>query len=117
MVMHGIAYKQREMVLISFPFTNYEQYKRRPVLILSNNHFNNANKDLIVCAITSKNFKNQYSINISNNDLEYGNLPEESVILCHILHVLENNLIIKKFSILNQVTFDNVIKNIIEVIK
>ena len=107
-----MIYKQREIVLISFPFSNYEQFKKRPVLIISNDNFNANNRDVLVCAITSQNFQNEYSVNLTSSDLEYGILPEASVIQSHKIHILEKNLILKKFSIINQYVLDEVIINI-----
>lgn len=107
-----MIYKQREIVLISFPFSNYEQFKKRPVLIISNDNFNSNQKDVLVCAITSQNFKNDYSVNIQNSDLEYGILPEPSVIQSHKIHILDKSLILKKFSVINQDVLEKVIRNI-----
>lgn len=107
-----MIYKQREIVLISFPFTNFEQFKKRPVLILSNDNFNQRCQDILVCAITSQNFKNEYSIDFTNENLEYGILPEASVIQSHKILLIDKNLILKKFSVLNNDVFTKVITNI-----
>ena len=44
-------FKQRDIVLI--PFTNLSSNKRRPVVIISNDSYNQANFDIVVVAITS----------------------------------------------------------------
>ena len=47
-----IAYRQGDIVLVSFPFTDLTSSKRRPALILSPDSFNSAGRDLVLAAIT-----------------------------------------------------------------
>ena len=49
----GTNYKQKEIVLVPFPYSDLSATKKRPVLIVSNNHYNNNFEDVIVCVITS----------------------------------------------------------------
>lgn len=100
-----MTYNQREIVLVPFPFSDLSEIKRRPVLIISNDSFNGSNYDIIVCAITSKQYLDEFSISIESNSLEYGLLPEPSVIKTHKIFTISKSKIIKKFSILNQDTF------------
>jgi len=46
-------YKQGDVVLIPIPFTDLSSTKKRPVLILSSDDYNQNTNDLIVAAITS----------------------------------------------------------------
>ena len=41
-----MAYRQGDMVLVSFPFTDLTSSKRRPALVLSPDSFNAAGEDL-----------------------------------------------------------------------
>lgn len=75
-----MKYKQREIVLLPFPYSDLSSMKRRPVLILSNDKYNNSNDDIIVAAITSKIFNDEFSIELDSNDLEYGMMPEKSLV-------------------------------------
>ncbi len=47
-------YKQGDIVLIPVPFSNLKQQKQRPVLIISNDSYNEVMEDIVVLAITSK---------------------------------------------------------------
>jgi mRNA interferase MazF len=114
---HGIIYKQREIVLVPFPYSDLSAVKKRPVLILSNNEFNEKQEDVLVCVITSKSFADDYSIPIINDNLEYGILPEPSIIKTHKLFSIHKTKIIKKFSSINQELFSIVIDNISKLIK
>ncbi len=95
----GTQYKQREIVLVPFPFSDLSTTKKRPVLIVSNNDYNNRFEDILVCVITSNLYKDDYSIDLQNNDLEIGILPELSVVKAHKLFTIHKSMIIKKFSV------------------
>lgn len=82
-------YKQREIVLVPFPYSDLSSTKRRPVLIISNNDYNNDFPDILVCVITSNLFKDDYSVLLNDDDLEIGILPEQSIIKCHKLFTIE----------------------------
>jgi mRNA interferase MazF len=94
----GIKYKQREIVLVPFPYPDLSSSKRRPCLIVSNNKYNGNHQDIVVCVITSNLFKDDYSKPLSNSNLEYGMLPEESVVKTHKLFTINKSKIVKKFS-------------------
>ena len=102
-------YKQREIVLVPFPYSDLSSTKRRPVLIVSNNDYNNKYHDVVVAVISSKiRPDDNYSILLSNDDLEYGILPEESAIRVHKLFTIDKGRILKKFSIINETKYKNV---------
>lgn len=46
--------KQRNIVLIPIPFSDLTSTKRRPVIVLSNDHPNQQSEDVLVAAMTSK---------------------------------------------------------------
>jgi mRNA interferase MazF len=87
--MSGIIYNQREIVLVPFPYSDLSTTKRRPVLIISNNDYNKAFHDVVVCVITSNQFQDEYSVLLENEDLEIGVLPESSVVKTHKLFTIE----------------------------
>jgi mRNA interferase MazF len=102
-------YKQGEIVLVPFPYSDLSASKRRPALVVSNDDYNNKFPDIVVCVITSNLFKDNFSIELRNEDLETGLLPETSVIKCHKLFTIEQSKIIKKFSHIKKTKFDEVI--------
>lgn len=95
----GTMYKQREIVLVPFPYSDLSSNKRRPVLIVSNNDYNQSFEDVLVCVITTNDYTDEYSVELSNNDLEIGILPESSVVKAHKLFTIHQSKIIKKFSV------------------
>lgn len=112
----GIIYKQKEIVLVPFPYSDLTATKKRPVLIVSNNQYNNKFHDVLVCVITSNRFKDDYSVSLTNDDLEMGILPEISVIKTHKLFAVHQSKIIKKFSLVKSNTFEEVRQKISELI-
>lgn len=72
--------KQREMVLIPIPFSDLKSKKRRPVIVISNNAYNQKTEDIVVVAVTSNIEKKDYTFLITQNDMEEGNLPKDSMI-------------------------------------
>ena len=105
-------YKQKEIVWVPFPFSDLTNIKKRPVLIVSNSEFNSRNEDVVVCAITSAIYQDDYSVNIDNDSLEYGVLPVSSVIKTHKLFTIARTKIIKIFSIINDECFEALVSRI-----
>ena len=97
-------YNQREIILIPFPYSDLTTAKRRTALIVLNNNYNSKFNDVIVCAITSNKFIDDYSLPLKNENLEYGFMPEESVIKTHKLFTIDKNRILKNLALLNQAT-------------
>ncbi len=82
--------KQRDIVLLPFPFSDQTGIKVRPGFVISNDNFNKASEDIIVCAVTSNIEKSKYTMIIDQKDLESGHLYQQSAI------EVENVLKIKK---------------------
>ena len=113
----GIKYKQREIILVPFPYSDLSNTKRRPVLIVSNDDYNQNFQDVVVCVITSNLHKDAYSVALENEDLEIGVLPESSIVKAHKLFTIHQDKIIKKFSLVKVEYFEKVadkIKHLIE---
>ena len=113
----GTMFKQREIVLVPFPYSDYSAIKKRPVLIISNDDYNQRFQDVIVCVITSNRYIDDSSIELSDRDIEYGLLPEKSVIKAHKLFTVQQDRILKKFSSINAGLFEGVVLQINKVIR
>lgn len=105
-------YKQKEIVLIRYPFTDFSNFKLRPVLVVSNNNYNQNFPDILLCGITSNIFQDAFSVQVSNTDLETGFLPHTSIIKCHILHSIDASLIIRKVALITDIKFVEVVEKI-----
>lgn len=108
----GIQFKQRDVVIVPFPFSDLTAVKRRPVLVLSNDEYNTSTQDMLVCAMTS-NLKNaEYSILISKDNLESGTLPAPSRVKIDKLFTIEQDKAIKKVAKISESSFEDVIKDL-----
>ena len=47
------TYKQGDIVLIPFPFTDLSRAKKRPALVVSADWYNTSRQDFVLAAITS----------------------------------------------------------------
>jgi len=107
---------QQDLVWVKFPFSNLEESKIRPAIIISNNSYNEVKRDVLICAITSNLYSEKYSLIIDNKNLLGGDLKIKSKIRGDKILLINKKLIIKSFGKLNNETFDNLIKEVISLI-
>lgn len=110
-------YKQGDIVLIPVPFSNLKQQKQRPVLIISNDSYNEVMEDIVVLAITSKIRDLLYSIVIDSKDLTEGELKKTSEIRADKVYTRSKNIVRKKFGHVNTEILEAVRVKINEVIQ
>lgn len=109
--------KQRDIVLVPFPFSDQSGEKIRPALIISNDHFNRTSDDVIVCAVTS-NFKFlEYSVILNQADIENGILYERSAVKIENIFKMQKSLIIKTIATIKKTAFLKVITSISSLIR
>ncbi len=72
--------KQRDIVLIKFPFSDLSSAKVRPALVISNNQYNSNNLDTVVLAMTSNVSRAEYKVIVENQYLDSGKLPIKSAV-------------------------------------
>lgn len=114
--MEEISIRQREIVLLPFPFSDHSGWKIRPALVLSNNDFNRTDKDIIVCAITSNLSKKPYSIALSQRHIEGGSLENTCMIKTKSIFTIDKSLVLKNIATVNSSLFDTVIYSIAHVL-
>ena len=99
---------QKDLILLSYPFSNLENKKVRPALVLSNDFFNKKSDDCILVPLTGVIKDEPYSIIISQNNLEVGKLIKVSRIRVDKIFSIEKNLIYMKIGKLDNKTFEKV---------
>ncbi len=112
MTTNGTIVKQRDIILIPFPYSDLSQLKRRPSIIVSNLKYNLKNRDVICCAITSNPNNFDKSVGIANEDLERGNLDYDSRVKPTKIFTLDKTMIIKKLATLNINKSKEVVKSL-----
>jgi mRNA interferase MazF len=75
-----------DIVLLRFPFTDGQTFKRRPALVINDSD----DGDIIVCRITSQLYNSKYDVIIDN--WENAGLKLPSVIRIHKIATLEKEM-------------------------
>lgn len=94
-----MPYKQGDVVIVPFPFTNLSGTKNRPAVIVSNRGVNNSS-DVILAQITTQSIYGQYGVTISNTDVTTPFRPPHTSmnIYCKKIAVIEKSLIKNKIT-------------------
>ncbi len=93
-----MMYKQRDIVLIPFPYSDLSSFKQRPALIISNNNLNNT-QDVICCLVTRNSGPN--CLLIPANGFAEGKLPFKSWVKPYRVFTVHKSIIKKKICTLN----------------
>jgi mRNA interferase MazF len=107
----GAMYKQGDIVLVPFPFTNQAGTKHRPALVISGSNLNKT-ADIILVQITSKNRTDGFSIPINNTVDLTTPLKYLSETRCNKLLVADQSLIITKISTVKS----NIVSRVVAII-
>ena len=100
-----------DIVIVLFPFSDSNNYKKRPALVLSDSEkFNRKINHTILAMITSARH-NKWPLDIQIIDRNQTSLPKPSIIRMK-LFTLDNNLIIKKIGRLSKNDSEKVLLNI-----
>ena len=111
-------YRQRDIALVSFPFSDYSTRKVRPVLVLSNDAYNQRSADVLVCGLTTNLRPTPYSVIINTTDVEQpGTLRHKSKIKADAIASLEQSLLIKPITRLKLSVFRLVVSEIEDLIR
>ncbi len=101
---------------VRFPFSNFEESKIRPVVVVSNNYYNQGTKDIIACSVTSNLNIKTPSIEIYKEHLESGTLPLKSRIRADKIMHMDKGLVIKPFGKIRASAFDALVKEIVKLL-
>lgn len=88
---------QGDTVLIPVPFSDLSSRKRRPVIVISNNAYNDAARDMVVVAMTSNPRSVPYSMSVTSNDLEQGRLNRPGRVRVDKLYSLAQSIAVRRF--------------------
>src|SRR5690625_2884017 len=116
MMRFGTMCRQGDIVLILVPFSDLEKQKQRPVLVISNDNYNQITEDIIVLAITSRVKSLDYSVIIESKDLTEGYLKVTSEIRSDKVYTLSKNIVKKKFGHVNSDILKSVRRKLNELI-
>ena len=111
-------YRQRDIVLVPFPFSDLSIQQVRPVLILSNDAYNQQSSDIVVCGLTTNLRPAPYSIIVDVADVEQpGTLRHKSRIKADTIASLEQSIIVKQIARLKLSVFRKIVTEIEDLMK
>lgn len=84
---------QRDIVLLSFPFTDLKGSKVRPAIVISNNEYNKNSTDFIAVPLTTNLQLKEYTLLITNRELEKGRLIVDSKVKVDKIFSVERKLV------------------------
>ena len=108
---------QRDLLLVPFPFSDQKGKKVRPVVVISNDEFNQNSEDILVVAVTSNISKDRYTSNLTNKDLEEGKLYLDCCIKLENILKIDKEIIIRKIGKIKKEKLETIKNIILELIK
>ena len=108
--------KQQELVWVKLQFSNLEESKVRPAVVMSNDNYNRSNNDVVVCAVTSNLDPKPYSVIIGQESLSNGKLPIKSRIRADKILQVEKSLVIASFATITDASFDSVVAELVKLV-
>jgi mRNA interferase MazF len=100
--------EQGDIVLIPIPFTDLSSQKRRPVIIISNNDYNQRTTDIVVIAMTSNPIPVDYSFTITSSDLDRGVLNRPGKVRVDKIYTLSQSIVVKTFGRVNSAILERI---------
>lgn len=91
-----MAFRQGDLVLIPVPFSDLSAQKKRPVVIVSGDLFNESQDDIIVVAVTSNPVVTPYTLTLSDSDLVQGHLPRVSQIRTDKIYTWSQSIVVRR---------------------
>ena len=99
---------QKEVVLLPYPFSNFEGMKVRPALVVSNESFNKKSADCIMVPLTTVVKDEPYSIILNDEDMDSGKLVKQSRIRAYKIFSVEKSLVTMKIGVIKDKKFEKV---------
>ena len=106
------AYRQGDVVLVSFPFTDLTSSKRRPALVLLPDSFNTAGLDLVLAAINSHITDDPNAVHLRRGDFAEGGLPKVSIVKTTKLFTMHSALVVKRIGALQTGKMEAVLRSV-----
>lgn len=110
-------FKQGDVILIPFPFTDFSTLKQRPAVIISTNNFNRRGDDVVVVAVSSHLLgKGMYEYRLSEVERKAAGLPLPSSIKLGKVVTIDQRLARKHVGKLSSETMKKILSEFVKVI-
>ena len=108
--------EQGDILLVPIPFSDLSSQKRRPVIVVSNNFYNQETTDLVVVAMTSNPVEAHYSFTITSSDLEKGALNHPGKVRVDKIYTISKLIVAKTFGRVNDIVLERIRKDLHELV-
>lgn len=108
--------EQGDILLIPIPFTDLSSQKRRPVIVISNNVYNQKWADIVVVAMTSNPVPADYSFPLTSTDLEVGVLNRPGKVRVDKIYTLSQSIVVKAFGRVNAAVLEHIRRTVWDLI-
>ena len=96
--MSSSSFDAGDIIVLDFPFSDLQQSKIRPGLVITSKKYNAASPDIIVLKITSSQRQQEYGVVLNQPDLDQGALKKQIVVRTDYPLVIEKSLIRSKIA-------------------
>ena len=108
--------QQGDLLLVPFPFSDQSGRKVRPIIVISNNEFNEHSEDILVIGVTSNISKDKYTLPFINQDLDEGKLITPCCIKAENILKIDKELVIKKIGKTKKEKLKDIVNKILEIL-
>jgi mRNA interferase MazF len=108
---------QRDIVLLSFPFSNLKTSKLRPAIVLSNNRYNQRSEDIVAVPLTSNLRLRDYALLVTNSELESGKLIVHSKAKVDRIFSVSQKLVRMKIGRLKAEVHERIVSVLLELLQ
>jgi mRNA interferase MazF len=112
-----MPYRQGEVLLVPFPWSDLSRAGKRPALVVSANWYNGSRDDCIFAAITSSIRNERDEILIQGAEVRQAGLSYDSVVRVGKLFTLDQSLIDRSLGALPRGTLNRVLGQIQDVFR
>ena len=99
---------QGDIVLIPVPFTDLSSQRRRPVIVISNDQYNQTMEDMVVVAMTSNLTPGPYSFKTTSADLSSGALNHPGRVRVDKVYTPSQRITVRTFGKVNDATLNRI---------
>lgn len=108
---------QRDLILLSYPFSDLEAAKVRPSIVISNDAYNREFQDMIVVPLTTNLGFRKYVVTLTTDKLEKGYLIKESKIKVDRVLSVKQVLVRKVIGKVKKEVLTEITKALLELVK
>ncbi len=102
-----------DIVVVPFPFSDLTYFKKRPALVISSLE----GDDIILCQIISQSIKDNYAIQLNEQDFSEGSLKRQSNIRPNRIFTADSHIVLYRVGNLKREKIKEVVERIMEIIR